>query len=1011
MRLPKLAIDNHQFTIVMMALLVFFGISAFFTMPRSEDPQFKLPITLITAVYPGANPLDLEKMVADPIEEAVNEIEDIKKYETVIRDGLVFMRIEFYGGVDPDEKEDEVREKVNGVRDELPEELYSLEVEQATPQEVNIFQIALVSDSASYRELEQEAEQLKKILERVPGIRRVHTLAYPEQQVRVSLDMEKAARLGIPLSRVIQAVRSENASIPGGSMDLGGKRFIVETSGGYDSLEEIGNTVVHAAGGRVVFLRDIASITYHHRDETYLARLNGRPAVFVTAEQKAGSNIFRIMKAVRRRLEAFRRQLPAHIQAVMVFDQSRSVAHRLDGFFSNLLQGIFLVGLVVLFAMGLRASAIVILAIPMSILIALGFVDLSGYAIQQMTIVGLVIALGLLVDNAIVVTENVSRFLRMGYPAREAAVRGTAQIGWPVVSATLTTVLAFLPIAAMQSTTGSFIRSMPLTVTYALLASLLISLSLTPYLSSKFLRIRPEKDGRLFQRLIRRLIEGPYRKTLGWALTHPVRVVMITVGVFLGSLALFPLVGVSLFPKAEKPQFLINIDLPDGTSLWKTDAVARQVEAVVARLPEVQHYATNVGHGNPQVYYNTFPAREKSNHAQLFVQLKPRYALKTGALVEALRDTLSHIPGAKIQVKEFEQGPPVDAPISIKIIGDDLGMLSRLARDVEEVIASTEGAIDVNNPLSTAHTNLHVNINRTKASLFGVPTATVDQTVRAAIAGLPISRFRDAGGEEYDIVVRLPFRERPTVRDFDRVYVASVTGQLLPLNQVARLEFKAGPTRIDHFNLERTAKVTANVAAGYSVDRVTRKIIDRLERYPWPEGYRYYVAGELESRQEAFGGLTTAIVIAMIAILGVLVLQFRSYIQPVIVFAAIPVAVVGSILALLITGYTFSFTAFVGLTSLVGIVINNAIILVDYTNQLRREGKDVFSALREAGETRLTPILLTTATTVGGLLPLTLRGGTMWAPMGWTIIGGLIVSTALTLIVVPVLYRLLVGRD
>jgi len=385
--------------------------------------------------------------------------------------------------------------------------------------------------------------------------------------------------------------------------------------------------------------------------------------------------------------------------------------------------------------------------------------------------------------------------------------------------------------------------------------------------------------------------------------------------------------------------------------------------------------------------------------------------LSESCVIRELRNDVENIPGARIEIKEFEQGPPVNAPVEIRLLGNNLDILQSIADDVENIIAGTSGTINILNPLATSKTDLHVDINKDKAGMLGVPLIEIDRTIRASITGLPVSTFRDLEGKEYNIVLRLPFDKKILLSDFDRIFVSSATGYQIPLSQLARIRFKASPIKINHYNLERNVTITADVIGNTSVDKVTSSIIRELDEYSWPRGYRYSVGGEAESREESFGGMLQAILIAIIGIFGVLVLQFRSYLQPLIVFSAIPLAIIGSMLALLITGYSFSFTAFVGITSLIGIVINNSIILVDYTNQLRRKGKDVVSALKEAGEIRFMPIILTTATTVGGLLPLTLGGGTLWAPMGWTIIGGLIMSTLLTLIVVPVLYKTYTGNS
>ena len=559
----------------------------------------------------------------------------------------------------------------------------------------------------------------------------------------------------------------------------------------------------------------------------------------------------------------------------------------------------------------------------------------------------------------------------------------------------------------MQNITGDFIRSMPVTVAFTLTASLLMSLTLTPYLSSRFLRVSKDKKEKVVRHILNLFIEKYYRRILGYALNFPKRVFVITLIIFVASLGLFPLIGISFFPKAEKPQFFINIDLPEGSNLDKTNEVTTDVESILASKPEIKHIVANVGHGNPRLYYNMFPHRHRSYFAQIFVELMTNDQKEQQRLFSDLRKDFANYPGAKIEVKELEQGPPVEAPIAIRLLGENLDILKQIAADVEKIISSQEGTININNPFGTTKSDLKISINRGKANMLGVSLTEIDRTVRAAITGIPISTYQDANGKDYDIVIRSPIQEKPTLNDLDRIHVSSMSGVLVPLNQLASIEFSASPLTINHYLMERSVMVTADVERNRSVNDITNKIIRELNAYTWPSGYDYYIAGEKESQEESFGGMTRAILIAIIAIFGVLVLQFRSYIQPLIVFSAIPLAIIGSIFALLITGNSFSFTAFIGLTSLVGIVVNNSIILVDFTNQLRRQGKDLFTALKTAGETRFIPILLTTMTTICGLLPLTLLGGSMWGPMGWTIIGGLLVSTFLTLVIVPVLYTLL----
>jgi len=1012
MKLPRLAIDNYQFTLMVFLLLLIMGVTAIFTMPRTEDPPMDIPGASIVVIYPGGNPVDMEELIATPLEEALNELEDIKKITSTMKDGIVTIAIEFNFETDADEKFNEVLRQVNSVRNDLPEGIYDLQVLQWSSTDVVMKQLAFVSAEASYRRIHDRAETLKKDIERLSGVRMVEIFASPDQQVRVSLDLEKMAAMDLSIEDVSKALRSNNANIPGGELRIGGKSFNVKTSGSYSELNDISNIVVSSYRGSLVHLRDIAKVGYQYEDINYKGRVDGTRAVFLTIKQKENLNIFKISRELDPVIARFNADLDPDIKLVTVFDQAESVDHRINGFFSNLLQGIVLVGIVIFLSLGVRASLLVIIAIPLSILIGLGWVDLANFGLQQISIAALVIALGLLVDNSIVITENIERYIRKGMNRKDAAAEATSQLAWPVISATVTTMFAFIPIIMMPDKAGRFIESLPVTVIFTLFASLLIALTLTPYLASRFLKKgKPAAQKRGFRTLLSRFIDGPYHKSLAFALRRPWLIILLSLVTLGGSALLFTRVGVSFFPKAEKPQFMIRVNMPEGSSLENTDKATRYVESVLDTIDEVRVYASNIGHGNPRIYYNIFPRQYEKNYAEIFVELKTYEVESFDALIHHLRTFFSSYPGAKIYIKEFEQGTPVEAPLTIKITGDDLDELKRISSDVLQKVDQVSGVVNSDNNLSKVSTDIWFRINRDKANLFGVPVHVIDMTIRTAIAGTSTGSFRDKQGNDYDIVMRLPEGQAIRIRDLGRIYVQSLTGRMIPLSQLARIEFRAAPGIISHYNLMRDATITADIEKGYQLDDVIAQLRPWLDNYSWPPGYRYTFTGELESREESFGGLFKAGIIAIIAIFSVLVLQFRSFRQPFIIFSAIPLAVIGSVLALYFTGNTFSFTAFIGFVSLTGIVVNNSIIMVDYTNILRKEGKGMGDALIEAGHTRFTPIILTTLTTIGGLLPLTLRGGSLWAPMGWTIIGGLLVSTFLTLIVVPVLYMLMEGED
>jgi multidrug efflux pump subunit AcrB len=1005
MQLPALAIRNHQFTIVLFLLLVMLGVVSFFTMPRSEDPQFDFSAVVIKVVSPGTIPMDMEKLVVDPVEAALNELEDIKNIKTDVEDGLAVIRIEFLYGTDPDEKYDEVVASVARIRSDLPSSIVALKTDKISPADVNILQLALVSEQASYAELKRHAEALEQRLERASGVKRVDVEALPELEVQIQVDQRQVNALGISLDEIFTAVQSAAQNLPGGHANGGDRRFTVRTSGDYQSLQQIEDTVIRGSQGKFIYLRDIATISQGETLPTYRAKLNGEKAVFVSVVQRRGSQIFNVMEGIQDQIDLYKPRIPSQITLLTVMDQSVSVERQISGFFNSLNQGLILVAILSIIVLGFKPSLVVVSAVPLSIFIAIGWVDLAGFGLQQMSIVGLVIALGLLVDNAIVVVENVSRHLREGDTPKEAAVKGSSQVAWAVASGTLTTVLSFLPMLFLQNGSGTFMRAMPVTVVVTLFASLLIALTLTPLLASK-LGSSAKKTTRA-QKKLESIADTRYSQVLMWALDRPGKVMGLSVLILVSSLALFPYIGVSLFPKAEKPMILVNIDMPEGSTFARTQEIADEVSNRVRQHELVKDVAQNVGRGNPRIYYNIMPTRQTVNFAQLFVTLHDFQLSRVEPLVDTIRREMGDIAGAKITVKEFNQGPGVEAPISIRVVGEELVDIQRVALDVEKLVANTEGTVGIDNPIGNFKIDLKVEVNRDKAAMLGVPLQQIDSTVRTALVGTNMGSFRDNQGEIFPLVLRLSQYENPQIETFEDIEVRSNTGQLIPLLQIAELNMETSIARFQHYDLERMARITADVLPGFTAEKVTNNIIAQLENYDFPEGVHYSIGGEQENRKEAFGGMAKTVLLAVFGIFAVLVLQFRSFVQPLIVFAAIPFALVGAFIALFISGYTFSFTAFIGLTSLVGIVVNNSIILVDYANQMRLDGLEKIEAIMAAAKTRFVPIILTTLTTVGGLLPLTLSGSSMWSPMGWAIIGGLLVSTLLTLIVVPVLYKLL----
>lgn len=1007
MKISEFSVKNYQFTLIMFVMVLLVGANALINMPRSEDPDIESPFFAVVAIYPGVGPQDMEELVANPIEEALSELENVKQIISDIGDGVSVTRIDFRYDVDVQEKYQEVIREVNSLESELPDELYSLEIRRFRPSDVNIMQVALVSETAPYRALQQQAERLESELKKISNLKNVESSGYPKQEVQVSLHLDKIAQQGIPLNRVLGAVQSENVNIPGGNVLMGNRKFNVKTSGSYEDIEEIRNTIVFSNGSKIVYLKDVADLSMGYEEETHLVRLNGKRAIWINAALKEGENISQIQASFQPVLDKFASNLPDDMQLVKHFDQTESVNRRLKGLARDFIIAILLVSITLL-PLGLRAAFVVMISIPLSLSIGLSLLDLLGFNINQLSIVGLVIALGILVDDSIVVVENIERWLREGLSRQAAAIEATKQIGLAVLGCTATLILAFLPLVYLPEASGDFIRSLPMGVITTVLASLLVSLTVIPFLASRILKQPHGPEGNFFLRLLKRAISASYSRVLAWGLRWPLVTLAIAGAIFAGALALAPLVGFSLFPRSEKPQFLINITTAPGSNLQETNRITHWVEDKLAQYPLIQYYATNVGHGNPRIYYNVIPNDNDPEFAQLFVQLQPGTPPEEKVeLIDELRKAFGQYPNAKIEVKDFEQGPPIEAPIAIRVFGDNLDSLRQLAFRVEDMVRKTEGSIYVNNPLQSLKTNLRVKINKDKANLLGVPSSEVDRTVRLALAGLQLGDFSDDNGQEYVINVSIPKDSIGDFKAFDDLYINNVQGTAIPLRQIASIELETAPPVIRHFNQERFVTITSFVKTGYLAQDINASLVEQLDAFPFPAGYRYIAAGELEAQAESFGGMGTIVIITVFLFIAVLVLEFQTFKSTLIVLSVIPLGIIGAILALLITGNTFSFVAVVGLIALIGIEVKNSILLVDFTNQLRAEGYGLDEAIREAGEIRFVPIVLTSATAIGGLMPIAWEGNPLYSPLAWVLIGGLISSTLLSRIVTPVVYKLI----
>lgn len=1007
MNLPKVAIKNTPFTLVVVLLMTILGIVSFSQMPRTEDPQFDLPVVFIEIIYPGVSQIDMESLVVDPLEEEISKLENIKEIETTIKNGSARIVTEFVYGIDADKGYSDIKLAVADVRGQLPDGINELVVVKATPTATAILQFALWSEPNDYKLLEFHAKQIEKRLEAHQGVQKADVWGHPIQAVTVDFNFDTLKHYNIHLQQVIDVLQGHALNITPGFVDAELKRFNIKASGNYTDLDTLKNTVIAGNNQGAIRLKDIATINFGSLKPSYLSYYKDRPAVFISVEQRQKENLFSLNAELEAEIEKIQKELPANVHIETIFRQLESVENRVNGFFDNFFQGLVFVGVMTLIFLGLKESSIILVAVPVSVAIAIGWIDLSGYALQQMSIVGLIIALGLLVDDAIVVTESIHRQKLKGLPAKEAAISGASQVAMASTSGTITTMLAFLPMLLLFTTTGDFMRAMPVTVVLVLAASLIISLTVTPLLASR-MSYGGEGKFKSLQYYTNNFAEQVYSGFVEKILSFKWLTLIVALIALIGLGSIFTQIGVSLFPKAEKPLILVNIRAPNNTPLAHTDDIAQQVTKQLEKHDLVKDVAINVGNSNPRIYYNEIPERGRANYAQLLVTLKEYDEQGVADFVLEHRAMYKNFPLAKIDLNEFSQGPVTDQPITFRLIGDDLKALEKTARDLEAKMRSMEGVININNPIAEPSSELVLNIDYEKAALSGININTLDNTLKAALTGQTVGTFNDITGEDYPIVVRQP---NTTLEDIDNIYISNNANQQVPLASIATPRLSKANADFFHYQKLRMARVSADAAGGYSINALTTELIDFLDNYEFDAGVYYEVGGEEENRQESFSGLTHIMVVTALGIIAVLVLQFRSFLQPLIILSSIPFAIAGSALGLFIFNQSFSLMAFIGLISLFGIVVNNAIILVDTTNAFIKRGQDKASAIVRASATRFTPILLTTMTTIGGLVPLTVLGGSLWQPLGLVIISGLIVSTFSSLLLVPVLTLLLTRID
>jgi multidrug efflux pump subunit AcrB len=1008
-------VRRWQFTLVAFALLAMLGLNALLTIPHAEDPHFPIPIVIVRAVLPGATPSEMEQLVAKPIEDAVDGLDDVKSVRSANADGASVIQVEFNWSVDPERKYDEVVREVNALRGALPAGLARLEVQRARTTEVALFQAAVVSPWMPMRRLEKVAHRLRDALNRVPGVREAKYWGAPASEVRVAPDLAKLAQLRLPVTAVADALRNAGAEAPIGAIHAGDRRFDVKSGGAFKSLEAVGAVTVASQNGEVVHVRDVASVGWAQTEADDLTAFDGKRALFVTATQKDAADATLVTALARKVMDDFQRTLPAGVTLQRAFFQQDNVDRRLGALYRDFAIALGLV-LLTLLPLGPRAGVIVMISIPLSLLIGLALLQAFGFSLNQLSIAGFVLALGLLVDDSIVVTENIARRLRGGEDRTEAAIKGAGQIAFAVIGCTACLMLAFLPLMALPEGSGAYIRSLPVTVLCTVGASFVVALTVIPFLASRLLPRREAREGNRLLRAINGAIQTVYAPVLHRGLERPWLALGLILALCLLTAPMLRAIGSSLFPAAETPEFLVHIETPDGAAQGETARALGFVENRLSAIPQVKWQADNLGRGNPQIFYNIAQHESDPSYAEVFVGLRSWEPEKSDQLLDRLRGDFARYPGAKITVETFTNGPPIEAPIAIRLSGENLQVLKALAAKAEAALRATPGARDVDNPLRVDRTDLNLGIDEEKAAILGTPAGAARRLARLALSGEETARFRDDDGDDYAVKVRLPLTAdqaggRNDLAALKSIYVPTGDNHAAPLSAIASPFLESSPARIDRYDRVRTVTVTAYTQTGALTSAVTQRAVERLNRdLRLPPGYTMTLGGQAEAQSASFAGLGAAVLIAVLGIMAVLVLEFGRFRTALVVAGIIPLGVFGAIAALWLTGNSLSFTATIGIIALIGIEIKNSILLVDFTEQIRRDGADLRQAIERAGEVRFLPVLLTSVTAIGGLTPLALEHSGLYSPLAIAIIGGLVSSTILSRVATPVMYWLVSGR-
>ncbi|HOK41097.1 MAG TPA: efflux RND transporter permease subunit [bacterium] len=1022
MNIIEIALKRRTTVFVLIIGIILGGYYSYIILPREAAPEVKLPLLIVNTFYFGVSPEDIENLITNRIERELKNLDGLKKITSTSMESLSSIVIEFMPNVNLDVARQKVKDKVDVAKPKLPEGAEEPTITEINFSEFPILYISLSGKNIGLYKLKEIADNLKDKIKLINGVLDVSITGGLEREIQVNIDPIRMRYYDVSLNDIIMKIRNENITLPGGGIKVGKFEYSVRMPGEIKKVEDMYNWIIKEKSFRPVYFRDIATITYRYKEKTSISRLNGEEAITLSIKKRVGANIIHISDAIKKLMKEEEKNFPESLKYTYLNDQSKDIKMIVDELENNIITALFLVVGVLFFALGFRNALLVGVAIPLSMLITFLIINAFSITLNMIVLFSLILVLGMLVDNAIVLVENVYRHKQLGESNFEATLNGTNEIAIPILTSTLTTIAAFIPLLFWPGVIGDFMGYLPKIVIFGLSASFIVAIIINPVLCSKFIRSQPKtqltinEDNIVCSKKKYNLIIYFYRRILLLALQNRWKTIFIFLIIFILTIIIYAKYGepIILFPDVDPRNIIISIEFPKSTILSITDNFVKMLEEKIKKFPDIVNYISNVGSSD----------KVETNKATINIDLKDLADRKQNSnlTLNQIRDNIGEYAGVNIKVEKPQEGPPTGAAIAIELSGKDFNVLKIYKDKIKNLIKDIPGVINLRDDFEEGKPEIKINIDREIASRWGLSVASISSTIQSAIMGTEASKFR-IGEDEYDITVRFNEDKRQTFSDLEEIVIYGPENRKIPLKNIAKFERTPGYGTIKHKDLKRMITIEADVREGYNAYLIRKEIVKLLSQIQFSTGYFYYLGGEDEEQRESSKFLSQAFLIAILLIALILVSQFNSVVLPFIILFSVVLSTIGVLWGLLITRINFSIIMTgLGIISLAGIVVNNSILLIDFIENARKRGTNKTTAIIQSGIIRMRPVMLTAITTLLGLIPMAVgvsfdfkkfefitksESSQWWSSMCVAIIFGLTVSTLLTLVFVPVLYSII----